>query len=515
MADDNGPRSADRSRRGRRGEREPATIELRPERVVDEPVTPPPAEPPLRGADAQESLAQESVAQESVAQESIAQESVAQESVGPLSAPAEPVPAEATATEPVPAVHLASDGESVAATRTTSQAFGIPTVGPAASEVSASEATGSEKPADDLTVDQPHGALGKAEENTADQATSAAEPAPAPGPQPEPEPVPVAAVEAPVEPTPVPPPRAPKPDRGLPLAMGLIGGLAGGAITVTLLAFLGPLADAPDRLTALEAAVGDKATRRTVDALEKRVATAEGSAQALKSDIDAVARRPQVAPGDLTGLAQRIDRLDRVIAQIPAPNADPAAPPPPPPPIVVAGKESAALAVAMLVRDAVTRGTPYGREIAALEQAGLLPDAVAKLKPFAASGAPSAASLANAFAPLATALTTPPEPAPNASIADKAQALFARVVKVRPVGNASGDDPAALAARTDTALRRGDLAAALAALERLPPPDKARVQPFIDRLAARIAAGQAADSLVAAAVDQVIAATANAGVPAR
>jgi hypothetical protein len=41
------------------------------------------------------------------------------------------------------------------------------------------------------------------------------------------------------------------------------------------------------------------------------------------------------------------------------------------------------------------------------------------------------------------------------------------------------------------------------------------VQPFIDRLRARVAAGQATDSLVAAAVEQVIAATASSGVPTR
>ena len=70
-------------------------------------------------------------------------------------------------------------------------------------------------------------------------------------------------------------------------------------------------------------------------------------------------------------------------------------------------------------------------------------------------------------------------------------------MKVRPVGNAQGEDAPAIAARAEAALRRGDLAAALDALQRLPEADRRQAQPFIDTLTARVAAGQAADALVA------------------
>lgn len=436
MADDNSPRDADKGRKGRRPEREPATIDLTAERIAD---------------------------------------------AGPASDAAKPEPAASFVT--------------------------VPATGPAAAEPAAHAAT----PPEVLPEVLPEPGRATAEAPVEPPSESAATP----------EAPPEAMTEPAAEPMPPPavPVRQPRPQRGLPMALGFAGGLAGGAIIVLLLMFVGPLADAPDRIAALEGAVGDKATRRTVDALDKRVATAESAAQALRTDIDSLQRRPALAPSDLSPLTQRLDRLDRAVAQLatrPAEGDGAAAQAPVQlPPVVIAGRESAALAVAMLVRDAVGRGTPYAREIAALEASGLQPDAIVKLKPLAAEGAPTPAALASAFAPLAVKLATVPEPPPSAGWADRLTAWASRVVKVRPVGNAAGDDPAAIGARTEAALRRGDLAAAQTALASLPASSRSTVQSFADRLVARVAAGQAADSLVAAAVDQVIAATASTGVPAR
>ena len=437
MADDNSPRDADKGRKGRRPEREPATIDLTAERITD----------------------------------------------------AAPAP-DAASTEPAAPVR-------------TVPATGPATTGPAPAEAAAPTESAAASP----------------DEGERPAAQTPAEPTPEPAAAAEPPPETLAEpVAEPLPPPPV-PVRQVRPQRGLPMALGFAGGLAGGAIIVLLLMFVGPLADAPDRIAALEGAVGDKATRRTVDVLDKRVATAESAAQALRTDIDSLSRRPALAPSDLSPLTQRLDRLDRAVAQLAARPAEgegaAAQAPVQLPPVVVAGRESAALAVAMLVRDAVGRGTPFAREIAALEVSGLQPDAIARLKPLAAEGAPTPVALASAFAPLAVKLATVPEPPPSAGWADRLTAWANRVVKVRPVGNAAGDDPAAIGARTEAALRRGDLAAAQTALSSLPAPSRSTVQSFADRLAARVAAGQAADSLVAAAVDQVIAATASTGVPAR
>ncbi|MHB2168425.1 COG4223 family protein [Alsobacter sp. R-9] len=361
----------------------------------------------------------------------------------------------------------------------------------------------------------------------------AASEATAPAVEPAAEPAPVERdiiVAATPEPTPAAEPEAPLvapvssrvqrgPSVGVPIAMGIVGGIIGAGLIGSVLMLVGPFADLPDRLTSIETNVGDRAPRKAMEAVEKRAQAAEAALQSLRTDLTALAGRPQVAPGDITALTQRIERLDRATAQLasraPAP-ADGSAPPPAPlPPVVVAGKESAALAVAMLIRDAVGRGAPYGRELAALEAGGADAATVAKLKPFAASGAPQAPALATAFAPLAVSLASGPAAPANAGVVDRVSTFLSGVVRVRPIGEATGEKPAAIGARAEAALRRGDLAAAAKDLEALPPESRATVQPFLDRLKARLAAGQAADALVATAVEQVIAATAASGVPTR
>ncbi|MGL4443418.1 MAG: COG4223 family protein, partial [Alsobacter sp.] len=299
-----------------------------------------------------------------------------------------------------------------------------------------------------------------------------------------------------------------------PATAGLIGGLVGAGILAAGLFAFGPAGDLGDRLSAMESALGDKATRRNVEAVDKRASTVEAALQSVRSDVDKLSGRP--APPDIGPVNSRIDRLERRLAEVASRPAEPATGPalPAPPPRPAAAPETARLAVSMLVRDAVSRGAPYGNEIAALETAGADPQAVARLKPFAQTGAPTPAKLAADFAPLGEKLARAPQPSSD-GVMDRISATLSRVVKVRPVGNAQGEDSASIAARAETALRRGDLAAALEALQRLPEADRRQAQPFIDTLTARVAAGQAADALVARGVDDVLAVLKTSGVPAR
>ena len=299
-----------------------------------------------------------------------------------------------------------------------------------------------------------------------------------------------------------------------PATAGFIGGLVGAGILAAGLFAFGPAGDLGDRLSAMESALGDKATRRNVEAVDKRASTVEAALQSVRSDVDKLSGRP--APPDIGPVNSRIDRLERSLAEVASRPAEPAAGPaiPAPPPRPAAAPETARLAVSMLVRDAVSRGAPYGNEIAALETAGADPQAVARLKPFAQTGAPTPAELAADFAPLGEKLARAPQPSSD-GVMDRISATLSRVVKVRPVGNAQGEDSASIAARAETALRRGDLAAALEALQRLPEADRRQAQPFIDTLTARVAAGQAADALVARGVDDVLAVLKTSGVSAR
>ncbi len=298
-----------------------------------------------------------------------------------------------------------------------------------------------------------------------------------------------------------------------PATAGFIGGLISAGIVAAGLFAFGPASDLGDRLSAMESALGDKATRRTVEAVDKRAATVEAALQSVRSDLDKLAQRP--APPDIGPVNSRIDRLERSLSEVASRPSEPAAGPViTAPPRAAAAPETARLAVSMLVRDAVSRGTPYGNEIAALETAGADPQALARLKSFAQTGAPTPAKLAADFAPLGEKLARSPQPSSD-GVMDRISATLSRVVKVRPVGNAQGEDAPAIAARAEAALRRGDLAAALDALQRLPEADRRQAQPFIDTLTARVAAGQAADALVAHGVDDVLAVLKSSGVPAR
>ncbi|WP_188520095.1 uroporphyrinogen-III synthase [Alsobacter metallidurans] len=301
----------------------------------------------------------------------------------------------------------------------------------------------------------------------------------------------------------------------VPAVAGLVGGLIGAGVVALALYVWSGASDINERLTQLETGVGEKATRRTLEALEKRVGANEAALQGSRADLDGLAKRLPADPA--TALAQLTERLDKVENGVTTLESRPAAPaiapaPPPPPPVPALGaRESAVLTVAWLVRDDLGRAQPYARELNALKAAKADAAAVTALEPFADKGAPTVAQLSAQFAPLAEKLASP-APAPQQGSAwERIQARIAGLYKVRPLGEAAGESSAAIAARADAALKRGDLAAAVAELDKLPADDKAAIKPFLDLAQARLSAGRAADALVATAADQVLAATQSGG----
>lgn len=301
----------------------------------------------------------------------------------------------------------------------------------------------------------------------------------------------------------------------VPAVAGLIGGLLGAGIVALALYVWSGAADVNERLTQLETGVGEKATRRTLEALEKRVGANEAALQGSRADLDGLAKRLPADPA--TALAQLTERLDKVESGVTMLESRPATPavapaPPPPPPVPALGaRESAVLTVAWLVRDDLGRAQPYARELNALKAAKVDAGALTALEGFADKGAPTVAQLSAQFAPLAEKLASP-APAPTQGTAwERMQSRITGLYKVRPLGEAAGESSAAIAARADAALKRGDLAAAVAELDKLPADDKAAIKPFLDLAQARLAAGRAADALVTTAADQVLAATQSGG----
>jgi hypothetical protein len=154
--------------------------------------------------------------------------------------------------------------------------------------------------------------------------------------------------------------------------------------------------------------------------------------------------------------------------------------------------------VATALRDAVERGTSFSVELGAAKALGADATALAPLEPFAAAGVPSAEALARDFDKVEPAMSTAAVPASHdGGILGRLQANAERLVRVRPVGDAPGDDPAAALARAGAKAQRGDIAGALAEVERLPASMKAPAADWAKAANARTAAIEATRQLAA------------------
>jgi len=158
-------------------------------------------------------------------------------------------------------------------------------------------------------------------------------------------------------------------------------------------------------------------------------------------------------------------------------------------------------AIATLLRAAIERGDPFTSELAAAQALAANPTALAPLQAFAASGAPTAAVLARELLALAPSLLNEAAtPARDAGFLERLQASAEKLVRVRPVDEAPGDDPAAVVARIEVRAAQADLAGALAELAKLPAPLRARAQGWIAKAQARTAAVEASQRFAADAV---------------
>ena len=97
--------------------------------------------------------------------------------------------------------------------------------------------------------------------------------------------------------------------------------------------------------------------------------------------------------------------------------------------------------------------------------------------------------------------------APREGFMDRLQANAERLVRVRPINEAPGDDPATVIGRADVKAAHGDLAGAAAELGSLPAAVRAPAQGWIARAQARDAALAAARKLA----DDAVGALAKAG----
>jgi hypothetical protein len=121
----------------------------------------------------------------------------------------------------------------------------------------------------------------------------------------------------------------------------------------------------------------------------------------------------------------------------------------------------------------------------------LAPDAanLAPLESSAANGVATASALARDLTALIPALIKASSSLqPNATFLEKLQANAERVVRLRPVGDVAGSDPASTIARIESKARQPDIDGALAELATLPAAIRASAEGWIKAAGQRKAA---------------------------
>jgi hypothetical protein len=157
--------------------------------------------------------------------------------------------------------------------------------------------------------------------------------------------------------------------------------------------------------------------------------------------------------------------------------------------------------VAAVLRAAVERGDPFAAELKAAQSLVADAAALAPLEAFARSGTPAAAVLARELLALAPSLLQgPATPARDGGFLERLQASAEKMVRIRPVDEMPGDDPAAVVARIEIRAAQADLAGALTELAKLPASLRAPAQAWIVKAQARNAAVELSRRFAADAV---------------
>lgn len=156
------------------------------------------------------------------------------------------------------------------------------------------------------------------------------------------------------------------------------------------------------------------------------------------------------------------------------------------------------LAIAALsLRNAVDSGLPFSGELAALRALSGDPKSIAALEPFAGTGVPTTASLSRELQAAMPAIwkAARADEVAEGSLFERLKVNAAKIVRIRPAGEAKGDDAESVKARLELRAGSGDIRGALAELSRLPQDAQAPAQAWIKKAEARLAAIAAAQTL--------------------
>lgn len=255
-----------------------------------------------------------------------------------------------------------------------------------------------------------------------------------------------------------------------------------------------------ERLKAADAqanSLGDSvsALRRRVEDVAAAAQTAQRTADEASSAADSAKSGAQsaVRRADLDALAKRIATLETAVNSLAE---------------QVAQQTSAAddravrlTIVAEALRAMAERGVSFQSELKALKSLGADQNAIAALEPFAASGIPSAPTLAGELAAIIPALRQASDTTPaDATFLAKLEAHAQKLVRITPVDAPVGNDPAAVIARINADAGRIDIVAAIHDIAALPDSAKTLVGAWVKKAEARNAAMAASRQIAADAL---------------
>jgi hypothetical protein len=263
--------------------------------------------------------------------------------------------------------------------------------------------------------------------------------------------------------------------------------------------------DLAARLSKLEAAAAAPRPPSGDVAAANRVAAVEETVKSLQSKLADLDRRPEdnasavreargradaavqasdAVPAEVRevqALSNRVAALEQATKAFAEDLAKRAA--------IVADQPLRLAVAAQALRAAVERGDPFAAELAAVKLLAGDTQALAPLEPFAAGGVPAPATLARQLSDLVPAMRRlVAAPTPAGGFLNRLQAHAERLVRVRPVDEMPGDDPAAIISRIDAKAARSDIAGALADLAKLPANVRAPAEDWIKQAQAREAA---------------------------
>jgi hypothetical protein len=197
----------------------------------------------------------------------------------------------------------------------------------------------------------------------------------------------------------------------------------------------------------------------------------------LRDSVQGLSRNTStgLSPADIEALQKRLATLEQAVRSS-------------------TGDKAARLALtAAAVRDAVIRGVPFGAELEEARALGADEKHLVPLAPFAASGVPSAATLAQELRMSIPVLAKASGgQAPSGSFLDRLQANASKLVRIRPVDAPTGDDPSAVLARIEVETAHADIEGALTDLAKLDAPTRTLAHDWIAKAQSRQAAIAAA-----------------------